>query len=244
MADKIQIRAGRKRNMPVLTDRELGYVKDEKYLYIGTPEGNVCLNMQGPRGEQGIQGERGEQGIPGEPGPAGADGRQGVDGKPGYTPVKGTDYWTPADIQSMVAEAVNGVLTQKATILEVAYPVGAVYLSTVSTSPATLFGFGTWERIEDTFLLAAGSAYAAGATGGAATHTLTVSEMPSHKHGVKSGSANGNNSGIWAWTDHQVPANDAAANYRYLDSMNNEGGGQAHNNMPPYLAVYVWKRTA
>lgn len=128
--------------------------------------------------------------------------------------------------------------------LEQVYPVGAIYMSTVSTSPATLFGFGTWERIQDTFLLAAGSTYAAGATGGAATHTLTVSEMPAHKHGVKSGSANGNNSGIWAWTDHQVPANDAAANYRYLDAMNNEGGGKAHNNMPPYLAVYVWRRTA
>ena len=61
------------------------------------------------------------------------------------------------------------------------YPVGAIYISVNSTSPGTLFG-GSWERIQDRFLLSAGSSYSAGSTGGSATHTLTASEMPSHTH--------------------------------------------------------------
>ena len=56
-------------------------------------------------------------------------------------------------------------------IAEVIYPVGAIYISTVSTNPADLFGFGTWEQIKDVFLLSAGTTYTAGSTGGEATHT-------------------------------------------------------------------------
>ena len=59
------------------------------------------------------------------------------------------------------------------------YPVGAIYISTISTSPASLFG-GTWEQLKDRFLLGAGDTYAAGATGGEAAHALTVNEMPPH----------------------------------------------------------------
>ena len=71
-----------------------------------------------------------------------------------------------------------------------AYPVGSIYMSVNSTSPATLFG-GTWEQIQDVFLLAAGSTYTAGDTGGSASHTLIVDELPSHVHTVpKHGHAN------------------------------------------------------
>ena len=62
-----------------------------------------------------------------------------------------------------------------------AFPIGSIYLSVNSTSPASLFG-GTWEKIKDKFLLASGDTYSAGATGGEATHTLTIEEMPSHSH--------------------------------------------------------------
>lgn len=116
-----------------------------------------------------------------------------------------------------------------------AYPVGAIYLSVNSTSPATLFG-GTWERLENRFLLGAGSSYTAGATGGEATHTLTIDEMPSHNHGFKrttSATASGSNFARMASNGDAV-----------TDLITNTGGGQAHNNMPPYLAVYMWKRTA
>ena len=61
------------------------------------------------------------------------------------------------------------------------YPVGSIYISVNSTSPASLFG-GTWEQLKDRFLLSAGNTYTAGSTGGEANHTLTVDEMPSHSH--------------------------------------------------------------
>lgn len=121
------------------------------------------------------------------------------------------------------------------------YPVGSIYISTVSTSPSTLFG-GTWEQIKDTFLLAAGSTYAAGTTGGEATHTLTVNEMPSHSHYQKrywgsSGSANQ----AYTWGTEFTEAH---AYGSQIDTTHSTGGSGPHNNMPPYLAVYVWKRTA
>ena len=68
-----------------------------------------------------------------------------------------------------------------ADILAAVYPVGSIYMSTNNTSPATLFG-GTWEQLKDRFLLGAGDTYTAGNTGGAATHTLTTTEIPSHTH--------------------------------------------------------------
>lgn len=130
-----------------------------------------------------------------------------------------------------------------AGILQSVYPVGAIYISTVATSPATLFGFGTWEQIQDRFLLAAGSTYSAGATGGEATHTLTVDELPSHTHVVS------NYTGVVGW-EGSSPSKSYLANENdgYTGSTNPEskptGGGKSHNNMPPYLAVYIWKRTA
>ena len=115
------------------------------------------------------------------------------------------------------------------------YPIGSIYMSVNSTSPAGLFG-GTWEQLKDRFLLAAGSTYSAGSTGGEATHALTVDEMPIHSHGGvrrnhvgASGTAStGTSSGSGDTTNY---TNDA-------------GGGAAHNNMPPYLAVYMWKRVS
>ena len=66
-------------------------------------------------------------------------------------------------------------------LLNLVYPVGSIYLSSKNTNPGTLFG-GTWVQIKDRFILTAGDSYSNGATGGAATVTLTVSNMPSHKH--------------------------------------------------------------
>lgn len=135
------------------------------------------------------------------------------------------------------------------------YPVGSIYMSVSSANPGTLFG-GTWERIEDTFLLAAGSSFAAGATGGAATHhhstanhTLTVSEMPSHTHGVQGWRYGHNQKYDNTCMAYERLTSDAASTYTPIL---NAGGGGAHNhgntgdtsNMPPYLAVYMWKRIA
>ena len=161
-----------------------------------------------------------------------------------------------ADIKNG-SETVGGVATEKATFLKAAYPIGAVYISTVATNPKTLFGFGTWEQIKDTFLLAAGSTYSAGSTGGEAEHTLTTDEMPGHSH-----PQNARVHGYSGWgqvntgTGYTVNISTSGNNYHAPNSTLNAaivrmggtstsatGGSGAHNNMPPYLAVYVWQRT-
>lgn len=121
------------------------------------------------------------------------------------------------------------------------YPVGSIYMSVNSTSPATLFG-GTWEAIEGQFLLGASSTYTAGSTGGEAEHTLTTAEMPSHNHVVTrattsygSGSQSAWRSLSWSGTNHD---------YNDVVSSESTGSGGAHNNMPPYLAVYIWQRVS
>lgn len=130
---------------------------------------------------------------------------------------------------------------KEVNVAQLVYPVGAIYMSTVATNPKTLFGFGTWEQIKDTFLLAAGSTYSAGSTGGEATHTLTISEMPNHNHAIwypNAGAAN-NSAPIG------YPQVGSKSTYYAVGSYDGDvGGGEAHNNMPPYLVVYVWKRTA
>ena len=67
-------------------------------------------------------------------------------------------------------------------LMKLIYPVGSLYWSSKSTNPGTLFG-GTWVQIKDRFVLACGDTYkTVGATGGASTVTLSVSNMPSHSH--------------------------------------------------------------
>ena len=124
------------------------------------------------------------------------------------------------------------------SMIDLIYPTGSVYQSTSSVSPATLFG-GTWTQIKDYFLVGAGSNYSVTSTGGEATHTLSVAEMPSHTHWLQ------------GWTHLQWADNsgDGLSRYR-IDSdepsheTNPTGGGTAHNNLPPYYAVYMWRRTA
>ena len=137
----------------------------------------------------------------------------------------------------------------KSDILLSVYPVGSIYKSTNSMSPAELFG-GTWERIKDQFLLASGDTYTAGSTGGEAQHKLKESEMPSHCHGLLKGDPSSNATGnpnqiqatpdlYYAWAD---PKTD---NKYYWQSYTGfTGGSMPHNNMPPYLTVYMWKRIA
>lgn len=131
----------------------------------------------------------------------------------------------------------NGVVVEPQIneLLEKIYPIGSIYMSVNNVSPASFLG-GTWERIQDRFLLGAGSSYSAGSTGGEASHTLTVDEMPSHNHGLK-GKGEGN----------QEDTIEARANWGEWISAGttlSTGGSQAHNNMPPYLAVYIFKRIA
>ena len=120
------------------------------------------------------------------------------------------------------------------------YPIGSIYMSCSDTNPSVIFGFGTWELIKDTFLLGAGDVYEAGSTGGEATHQLSVEEMPSHAHyEVVHFSHEGSE-----WTINPG----AKSSWWETESVNQNtgfaGGNQPHNNMPPYLAVYIWKRVA
>ena len=137
---------------------------------------------------------------------------------------------------------------QVTDLIDTIYPVGSIYMSVSNTSPSILFG-GTWEQIKDTFLLASGSSYSNGSTGGEATHTLTTNEMPQHTHSpptwVHYTSTNGNTG---SYNVTRATGNNGNTYVGSAPQTNKDvgytGGGQAHENMPPYLAVNVWKRTA
>lgn len=126
------------------------------------------------------------------------------------------------------------------------YPVGSIYMSVNSTSPASLFG-GAWERLVDRFLLGAGSAYAGGATGGSATHTLTVAEMPSHSHQIPTAFQTEYAIEWPEWTFYpkeNILAQQADPVMYNGQTTTYVGENHPHNNMPPYLAVYMWKRVS
>lgn len=142
---------------------------------------------------------------------------------------------------AMPAYFTGGVSVAGKSLIDLIYPVGSIYMSVNNVSPQTFFG-GTWERIQDRFLLAAGSAYAAGATGGSATHTLTIDEMPHHYHVLKVATATSTASDA-SWRASGAKAYSSQQVESPADNIDETGGNAAHNNMPPYLAVYVWKRT-
>lgn len=161
--------------------------------------------------------------------------------------------------------------TEKAVKGSDVWPIGAVFISVVSTNPATLLGFGTW------------SAFAAGRvlvgldsgdtdfdtveeTGGAKTHTLTEAQIPAHTHiqdshnhtqnahshqilRERSATTGGATTQIARTADASSTVdtgvnteNSTATNQATTATNQNTGGGEAHNNMPPYLVCYIWKR--
>lgn len=142
-----------------------------------------------------------------------------------------------------------------AQFLDNIYPIGSIYLSVNNVNPSTYLG-GTWELIKDKFLVGAGNTYAGGATGGSTTHThttgnhtLTVAEMPGHTHNYDDGMryyAEGSATG------GDIIAEITTTGKKYIHTTTSTGGSGAHNhgntgsssNVPPYLAVYMWKRTA
>lgn len=145
-----------------------------------------------------------------------------------------------------IPTADNGMLQiDGKNLLDLVHPVGSVYMSTDGTSPETLFG-GKWESVKDRFLLCAGDSYAVGSTGGAATVTLQVEHMPSHNHTLSNlvggtGGINGDGHTVQKGYYGDIGSN-LASSHPNNYSISNTGGGQAHNNMPPYLTVYCWKR--
>ena len=131
---------------------------------------------------------------------------------------------------------INGV---KVPLPLSAFPVGSIYMSTNDVSPASFIG-GAWSRIENKFLLAAGSLYSVGSEGGSATHTLSVYEMPEHNHYIyaivpKDG-------GSTVGMDKEKIGFETNGEGFYTHRTRPNGAGQAHNNMPPYKAVCMWER--
>ena len=114
-----------------------------------------------------------------------------------------------------------------------------------------IYGGTSWSKIEGRFLLGASSSYAANSTGGEAAHRLTINEMPSHNHAFTSGghamciytNADPANQHSWGYVAGQNTGWYINANKNVADITYN-GGNAAHNNMPPYKAVYIWERTA
>lgn len=122
------------------------------------------------------------------------------------------------------------------------YAVGAVYVSTVSTNPATLLGYGTWEAFGTGRTLVGIDAGQTefdtnGETGGAKTHTLTESEMPAHTHTYEQPSAPVASIPVGVGVNNSVQS-------RSSQSTGSTGGGSAHNILQPYVVCYFWKRTA
>ena len=134
-----------------------------------------------------------------------------------------------------------------------AYPVGSIYMSVNTLSPSEVFG-GTWVRIKDKFLLASGDTYESGAVGGEANHTLTPNEMPAHTHNVSGNAAYTNKYVMLGTGGETMGVETGSTNIYEIDAQTSSlsvsataesaGGNASHNNMPPYLVVNVWVRTA
>lgn len=147
--------------------------------------------------------------------------------------------------------------------LQAAYPVGTIYTSTVSTNPATLFGFGTWVAFgAGRVLLGDGGGYSAGATGGSAdaivvshTHTASTSiSDPGHTHTTTWNNINdfnqGSNSpGAEASPDDtqgtfNITSNSSTTGISASTSITSAGSSGTGANLQPYVVVYMWNRTA
>ena len=148
-----------------------------------------------------------------------------------------------------------------------AYPVGSIYMSMSATNPAELFG-GTWEQIaQGRCLIGAGTGtdsrsesktFTAGATGGEYNHVLTVGEMPSHNHTASCNTTGnhthtfycgyrgttGNSSEAFQGQNDWANSTLSSGNHSHTITIGSNGSGLAHNNLPPYMGLYVWKRTA
>lgn len=118
-------------------------------------------------------------------------------------------------------------------------PVGSLYWNENDISDEiSKYFVGTWQRIKDVFILAAGDTYTAKTSGGEATHILTIDEMPAHNHrlGLSEGGIN------TGWGLNYTANSPYYRYYGGTDFNENTGKSQSHNNMPLYYVAYCWKR--
>lgn len=127
------------------------------------------------------------------------------------------------------------------------YDIGDVLVTASAAQPSARWPGTSWTQIKDCFLLAAGDSYEAGSTGGEATHTLTEAELPAYQLSVTAGenlirSRTGSTPAAYTTT---APSGWGLPNWDTVSvSASSGGGGQPHNNMPPYKAFFMWQRTA
>lgn len=162
------------------------------------------------------------------------------------------EFQTKADVSSLSTVATSGSyadlsnkpsIPTNTSIIDLIYPVGSYYWNSNSTSPATLFGVGTWTQITNKFIFAAGGDYASGDTGGEVDHLLTIQEMPSHDHRCIMDQS------FYAYggpmESNEGPASGHGYAYPFYYSFTGtKGGSRSHNNMPPYIVAYCWRRDA
>lgn len=169
-----------------------------------------------------------------------------------------------ATLEEMVDKAIQVAVLR-------AHPVGSYFITESADNPHEILG-GVWQKLEGRFLLGANASYSVGSEGGEDMHTLTKNELPSHTHDatIKAFTYNGNKiqffnavdankGGSW-YSDDQfmIAAARRVSSTTGVDHVLNEsnletgkaietantGGGASHNNMPPYRAVNIWRRTA
>ena len=128
-------------------------------------------------------------------------------------------------------------------LMKLVFPIGSTYITQTNTNPSTILKFGTWERVKGKVLVGLDEDDTdfneIGKTGGEKTHTLTVDEMPAHNHSAKFCEGTGVYS-VFPKGNGSKPEWGGSTN-----TIENTGGGQAHNILQPYEVVgYMWKRTA
>ncbi|MGC9741836.1 hypothetical protein JTH53_04355 [Pseudomonas capeferrum] len=165
--------------------------------------------------------------------------------------LSGTPKVPTAPVGTNTEQAASTAFVRAA--LAAAHPVGSLYLNaTSSTNPSTLLGFGTWQAAgAGRVLIGAGTAtdsraeartFAAGATGGEYSHQLTLSEIPEHAHTMPQGSVapSGTTGPAYASGDDTTRTTIGSD----IPSTGLAGGNAAHNNLQPYVVVYMWVRTS
>lgn len=159
-----------------------------------------------------------------------------------------------------VADRLSAIELITNAILDKTWPVGSIYLSVVSTDPSETLG-GTWERYANGRTIVGvnesdGDFNTAEETGGAKTHRLTTNEIPGHAHGASVDGYGFNLIKDWGGANvRRANMDEAGSGFFILGSSNtndiywaantaNAGGGAAHNNLPPYITTYLWKRVS
>ena len=170
------------------------------------------------------------------------------------TALTGVPTAPTASVGTNTTQVATTAFVQAAVItLSTIYPVGSIYTSTVSTNPATLFGFGTWVAFgAGRVLIGNGGGYSAGATGGSAdsivvSHTHTASSVvtdPGHNHTVNAG-ANVSNQLVSGGTVNLGATNTGTATtgITVATTITSAGVSGTNANLPPYVVVYMWNRT-